>query len=48
MNKLKLDANALEVTSYETVKVAAVSVPAMTGTTGYCNTCMPTACNWTV
>jgi hypothetical protein len=20
----------------------------MTGQTGYCNTCMPTACNWTV
>ena len=48
MNKRKLDVNTLEVNSFEPQQQAAPGpVQVMTGQTGYCNTCMPTACTWT-
>ena len=49
MKKQKLNMNALQVSSFEPQPQAVPGpIRMMTGQTGYCNTCMPTACNWTV
>ncbi len=50
MKKQKLNVASLEVSSFEPQEQVAVPGPVqrMTGQTGYCNTCIPTACNWTV
>jgi hypothetical protein len=49
MTKQKLDINALEISSFSPQPQAApVPVQAMTGASGYCNTCDPVGCQWTV
>ncbi len=49
MPRQKLDVSTLHVSSFEVQEQpASTPVCVMTGTTGYCNTCEPTACNWTV
>jgi hypothetical protein len=48
MNKQKLDVTTLVVSSFEPQKQTLVaSVVEMTGTTGFCNTCVG-GCDWTV
>lgn len=47
MTKLRLDIEALGVTSFEAGDAPACAREVvMTGTTGYCNTCY-SVCNWT-
>ena len=47
MAKLRLDTEALEVTSFDTANVTATQEPVLrTGMTGYCNSCAD--CDWTV
>lgn len=48
MPQQKLDVNALDVSSFEVCEQPEIPVCVMTGQSGYCNTCEPTACNWTV
>lgn len=46
MNKLRLDVDTLEVSSFEAMKAEAAPQPVVqTGATGYCNTCW--RCDWT-
>lgn len=46
MKQLRLDVDALEVTTYETVQAEAAPVEVLrTGATGFCNTCY--RCDWT-
>jgi hypothetical protein len=47
MKKLQLNLDALKVTTFEAANsTAAPGGVLMTGLSGYCNTCIPNACNW--
>ena len=45
--KLRLEVDALEVTSFDAAGQMEVEAVQMTGASGFCNTCVDGGCHWT-